>query len=177
MGVTRELDYVHRQPGVVRRSMQKVGSTRVGAWCFSKTLPTMDRAVRRLSKGRSSAPEVLAGLPVLWVTTTGRKTGQARTTPLIAVPCGDDLALIGTNFGQRTTPAWVYNLEADPEAIVEYRGITCRATARPATETERDTVWQAASAVYGGYDKYQQRIKGRRIRIFVLESSSDGAPA
>ena len=62
------------------------------------------------------------GIPVVDVTTTGRKSGQRRTTHLIAIPYTDTLALIGTNFGQPSTPAWVLNLEADPHARIAYRG-------------------------------------------------------
>lgn len=137
---------------------------------FSKTLEPMDRACRRLTRGRTSLPQVLAGLPVLFVTTTGRRSGEARTSPLIAVPCGDDLALLGTNFGQTSTPGWVFNLEADPTATVRYREVEIAAKARPASDRERDDVWAAADAVYPGYAKYRQRIQGREVRIFVLES-------
>ena len=146
------------------------GSTRPGAWAFAKTLVPMDKAVKALSRGRTSAPAILAGLPVLWVTTTGAKSGLARTTPLIAVPVGDDgLALLGTNFGQPKTPAWVFNLEAEPAASVRYRDQECAATARPAAEPERDEVWHRSTGIYGGYDKYQERITGRTVRIFVLD--------
>jgi deazaflavin-dependent oxidoreductase (nitroreductase family) len=149
--------------------MQGMASTRPGAWSFAKMLPPLDRVIDRLSKGRTSLPAVLAGLPVIMVTTTGRKSGATRTTPLIAVPIDDDLALVGTNFGQPRTPDWVLNLEHEPRATVVYGGVEREARARPADEEERALVWKAASAVYGGYDKYQRRIRGREIRIFVLE--------
>ena len=123
----------------------------------------------RLTHGRTSAPALLAGLPVMMVTTTGRKSGQSRTTPLIAVPVDDSLALIGTNFGQRSTPAWVLNLEAHPRVSVTYRERRRELRARPATEAERAAVWRAASGIYGGYDKYQQRIAGRTVRVFIFE--------
>jgi deazaflavin-dependent oxidoreductase (nitroreductase family) len=169
MGVAADLGYEHRKPGALRMSMQRLGSTRWGAWAFSKTLMPSDRLIRRLSKGRTTAPEVLAGLPVLFVTTTGRKSGEPRTAPLIAVPCGDSLALLGTNFGQAHTPAWVFNLEADPACSVVYKDAELAVRARPATDAERDEVWEASKAIYPGYAKYRERISGREIRIFVLE--------
>jgi deazaflavin-dependent oxidoreductase (nitroreductase family) len=153
--------------------MQAFGSSTPGAWFFSKTLRHLDRLVHRASKGRTSTPALLAGLPVLLVTTTGRRSGQPRTSPLIAPPIGDDLALVGTNFGQPHTPSWVLNLEADPHVAVEYQGHRCDAVARPATEAEATAVWQAASGIYGGYAKYQQRISGRSVRVFVLESTGN----
>jgi deazaflavin-dependent oxidoreductase (nitroreductase family) len=174
VGVAADLGYAHRRPNVVQRAMQAFASSRPGAWMFSKLLAPLDRVVHRLSKGKTTLPQVLAGLPVLFVTTTGRKSGQPRTTPLIAVPIGDTLALVGTNFGQPSTPAWVHNLEADPHARASYRERAIDVTTRPATDDERAAVWDAAAGVYPGYGKYQERIHGREIRIFVLEPAPTG---
>jgi deazaflavin-dependent oxidoreductase (nitroreductase family) len=149
--------------------MQAFGSSRPGAWMFSKVLAPVDRIIHRLSKGRATLPQVLAGLPVIFVTTTGRKSGQARTSPLIAVPIGDSLALVGTNFGQTATPAWALNLEAHPGAHLSYHDHEVDVTARAATDDERASVWHTAAGVYPGYGRYQERITGRDIRIFVLE--------
>lgn len=169
MGLASDLGYRYRPPNAVQRTMQAFGSTRIGAWFFSKTLRHLDRAAHRVSKGRTSVPMLLAGLPVLVVTTTGRRSGVSRTTPLIAPPVGDTVALVGTNFGQRSTPSWVRNLEADPHATVAYRDVTIDVVARPATADEAAAIWDKASAVYGGYAKYRQRVTGRTIRLFVLE--------
>jgi deazaflavin-dependent oxidoreductase (nitroreductase family) len=169
MGLADDLGYRLRRPSTFQRLVQSFASTRPGAWLFSKVLRHLDDVVGRLSKGRTSAPEVLAGLPVLDVTTTGRKSGLRRRSHLIAVPVDDTLALLGTNFGQPSTPAWVLNLEADPRATVSYRQRTLEATARPANEDEQARVLAGSAQVYGGYLKYQQRITGRRLRIFVLE--------
>jgi len=124
--------------------------------------------VGRLSRGRTSAPQIMAGLPVLDIVTTGRRSGLRRTTHLIAIPVDGTLALLGTNFGQPSTPAWVLNLEADPHATVTYRGRTVEAVARPASDEEHARVLAGSAHVYGGYLKYQQRIT-RRLRIFLLE--------
>ena len=107
------------------------------------------------------------------VTSTGRRTGEPRRTPLIAFPVGDDLGLVGTNFGQKNTPAWVHNLEADPHVEVEYDGTGVRAVARPATDDDRAAIWEQGRGIYGGYDKYRERISDREIRAFVLESAAN----
>lgn len=172
--VTTQLSYRHKRANAFQRSVQAFASTRPGAWFFSKTLAPMDRALARLNKGRTSLPELLAGLPALVLRSTGRRTGQPRDTHLIAVPIGDTLALLGTNFGQASTPAWVLNLEADPRAKVSYRGATCDVVARPATDAERAQVLANSAGVYGGYLKYQERITGRKLRIFVLELAPAG---
>ena len=150
--------------------MQAFASTRAGAWFFSKTLARADRIVSRLSNGRVTVPAIMAGLPVLVLTSTGRKTGQPRQTHLIAVPFRDTLALLGTNFGQARTPTWVLNLEAEPRAAVTHRGISREVLARPATDVERSEVLSNSASVYADYVKYQQRITGRRLRIFILET-------
>jgi len=175
VGLAAELSYVHPRPNPFQRAMQVVASTRPGAWLLSHSLATVDGAVTRLSKGRVSLPRLFAGTSVVVLTSTGRKTGQPRSTHLIAIPIGDTLALLGTNFGQKDTPAWVFNLEADPRSKVAYDGTTLDVVARPATEAERAQVLDSSASVYGGYLKYQQRITGRRLRIFVLEPVSAGS--
>ena len=169
MGLADDLGYRLRRPNAFQRLTQAFASTRPGAWLFSKVLRHLDDLVGRLSRGRTSAPEVLAGLPVIDVSTTGRKSGLPRRSNLIAVPDDGTLALLGTNFGQPSTPAWVLNIESDPHATVTYRRCTVEASARPATEDEAARVLAGSAQVYGGYLKYQQRITGRRLRIFVLE--------
>ncbi len=169
MGLADDLDYRFGRPNGFQRLVQRFASTKPGAWVFSKVARHLDDAVGRVTRGRTSAPEVLAGLPVIDVVTTGRKSGLPRRSHLIAVPIDDTLALLGTNFGQPSTPAWVLNLEADPHATVSYRRRSVEASARAATEDERARVLAGSAQVYGGYLKYQQRITGRRLRIFLLE--------
>jgi deazaflavin-dependent oxidoreductase (nitroreductase family) len=127
-------------------------------------------AVYRRTNGKLGAK--LLWFPAALLTTTGRKSGLRRTSHLIAVPYEDTLALLGTNFGQPSTPAWVLNLEAEPRASVAHEATSIEVVARPATETERSQVLARAATVYGGYAKYLGRISGRQVRIFVLEPAS-----
>ncbi len=173
MGLAADLGYRIPTPNLVHRSVQAFASTRAGAWSFSKVLRRLDAVVGRVTRGRTSAPGLLAGLPVLDISTTGRRSGTSRRTHLIAVPYADTLALLGTNFGQPSTPAWVLNLEADPKVTVTHRGTTVDAVARAADEDEHAAVLAGSTGVYGGYLKYQGRITGRRLRIFVLEPARD----
>ena len=171
MGVQAALGYRHRTGNPIHRANRALAGSKPGAWFFSKTIQPLDGLALRLTKGRTTATETLAGLPVVNVTTTGRKSGQPRTAPLIAVPIGDDLALLGTNFGGKRTPAWVYNLEADPTATAEYRNVEVAVVARPATDAEYEQVFETGGSVYGGYTKYRSRVDGRDIRVFVLETA------
>lgn len=175
MGIADELGYRFRAPNPIQRLMQLAGSTAAGAKLFKLLLPRLDTLLARLTRGRHSAPGVLAALPVLDIVTTGRKSGQPRRTHLIAVPHGDTLALLGTNFGQKATPAWVLNLEADPSLTVTYRGTTVAAVARPATAAEQTAILARSESVYPGYRAYQKRISGRTLRIFVLDPAGSGA--
>jgi deazaflavin-dependent oxidoreductase (nitroreductase family) len=165
-----DLGYSHATGNPLHRAVRWGAGTRAGGWVFSHVLRHLDDAVGRLTRGRSSAPGLLAGLEVLDVTTTGRRSGQRRTSHLIAAPYDGTLALLGTNFGQASTPAWALNLEADPRATITYRGVSREVVARPATPAEADEVFALAARFYPGYARYRQRVGGRRrIRVFLLQ--------
>jgi deazaflavin-dependent oxidoreductase (nitroreductase family) len=165
-----DLGYSHATGNPLHRAVRWGAGTRAGGWVFSRVLRHLDDAVGRLTRGRSSAPGLLAGLEVLDVTTTGRRSGQRRTSHLIAAPYDGTLALLGTNFGQASTPAWALNLEADPRATITYRGVSREVVARHATPAEADEVFALAARFYPGYARYRQRVGGRRrIRVFLLQ--------
>ena len=170
IGLDDDLGYSHASANPLHRLVRWGAGTRPGGWLFAHSLRHLDDLVARLTRGRHSAPSLLAGLAVLDVTTTGRKSGQPRTSHLIATPYDGTLALLGTNFGQPATPAWVLNLEADPRARVSYRGISREVRARAATPAETDAIFALAGRFYPGYLRYRTRVGStRRIRAFVLE--------
>jgi deazaflavin-dependent oxidoreductase (nitroreductase family) len=169
MGVLSELGYVVKPANAAQRATQKIAASGPGSWAFQKTLYAVDRPLFRASKGRLSVPGLLAGLPVIMLTTTGAKSGLARTMPLVGIPMGDDLAVIGSNYGQEHTPGWVHNLLADPTATVAFRDRSVEVTARPATDAEADEAFEAGARFYSGYAKYRARASHRVIRVFVLE--------
>ncbi|NPC43024.1 nitroreductase family deazaflavin-dependent oxidoreductase [Nocardioides sp. zg-1230] len=169
-GLAADLGYAHATGNPVHRVVRWGAGTRAGGWVFSRVLRHLDDVVGRLTGGRHSAPGLLAGLEVLDVTTTGRRSGRRRTSHLIATPYDGGLALLGTNFGQAATPAWALNLEADPRATLTYRGATREVVARAATPAEAEEVFALASRSYPGYARYRQRVgQTRRIRVFVLD--------
>ena len=172
MGVLSELGYVVKPANAAQRVTQRIGASGPGSWVFQKTLYAIDRPLFRASKGRVSAPGVLAGLPVIMLTTTGAKSGLPRTMPLVGIPMGDDLAVIGSNYGQEHTPGWVYNLLADPAATVAHRDRSVEVTARPATDAEADEAFEIGARIYPGYATYRTRASHRVIRVFVLESAT-----
>jgi deazaflavin-dependent oxidoreductase (nitroreductase family) len=169
VGLASDLGYVIPKASAFQRAMHHIASSRPGAWTLARLLPPLDRVTERLSRDRTSAARLLAGLPVLVVTTTGRRSGRPREAQLLGIPIGEDLAIIGTNFGQPSTPTWALNLEADPRAVASYGGRSLEVVARAATASERDEVLRRGREVYEGYAKYFTRISGRRVRVFVLE--------
>lgn len=176
VGVAADLSYVLAPPTAAQRVVRSAAATRPGAATLARTLPLLDRTVARLTGGRTTACAVLSGLPVLVLTTSGRCSGRPRDTRLIGVPVRGTLALLGTNFGQARTPAWVLNLEADPRATVAYRDTELAVLAREADEEERAEVLAVAERVYVGYPRYLARAPHRHVRILLLENAA-GATA
>ncbi len=170
MGLVQELGYRPRRANVLQRASWLFASSRPGAWLFSKTLHHVDRVLMRVTRGRLSVPGLLAGLPLITLVTRGARSGRLRESPLLGVPFGDDLAVIGTSFGQRATPAWWFNLRADPEVSVRHRAREAKARAREADEAERAAIWERARGLYAGYEAYARRITGRPIHVVVLEA-------
>ena len=168
MGLQHALGYTVTPANATQRAFQHVSSSRPGAWMFAHTAHHLDKLVLRATKGRTTLAGLSAGIPVLTITTTGRRSGLPRTMPLLGVPVGDDLALVGTNFGREHEPAWVGNLHADARAKVEYRGTLVDVVARDAAPDEREAVLREAARIYPGYDAYRERISTREIPVLVL---------
>ena len=169
MTLAEQLGYVHKKPNLFQRANRRFGRTAFGAWMFSHTLRYGDRVMAKYGKGRT-IPELVAGLPMVLVTTTGAKSGAKRTSALLAVPAGEGLALIGTNFGQAKTPNWYYNLRKHPDAEVRYREKSVAVKAREVPRgAERQEIMRAARKIYPAYTAYEARITGRPIHVMVLD--------
>ena len=132
-------------------------------------------AIRALSKAHLAAYRVsggrvlgsVAGMPVLLLTTTGRRSGKARTTPLTFFRDATELVVIASNGGADRPPDWSLNLLQTPRAVVEIGTDTSVVTARLASEQERERLWVVVTATYAGYARYQERTT-RRIPVFLL---------
>jgi deazaflavin-dependent oxidoreductase (nitroreductase family) len=169
MGMIQALDYQVPKPNPAQRAMWHVSASPPGAWLFARLLPRIDAVLLRVTDGRFSVPEVLAGIPIVTIITTGARTGKRRETPLLGVPVGDDLAVIGTHFGQPGTPSWYYNLRAQPVLEIVYRGKVLPARAREVEGGEWARIWAQARQIYAGYEAYARRIRDRPIHIMVLD--------
>ena len=161
-------------PNRFQRLQQRLAATRPVAWLCSLTLDPVDSALDRMSGGRMNVPGVMAGLPVVFLTTTGARTGRERRRPLVGIPFDGGVGVIGTNYGGPRTPDWVLNLEARPAARLSYHDVTLDVRAEPVDTATLERLFAAGSAIYPGYAKYRSRIGGRRIRGFILRTADDG---
>ncbi len=150
---------------------QGIAASPPGAWFYARTLHHFDGLFLRLSGGRVTMTSLVAGLPVVIVTTTGAKSGKPRTVPLLGIRDERDtatFALIASNWGQQHYPAWYFNLKANPRATCSIAGQTGQYLAHEAIEEEYARFWQYAADTYRGYPLYKQRIHGRNIPIMVV---------
>jgi deazaflavin-dependent oxidoreductase (nitroreductase family) len=114
------------------------------------------------------------GTQTLLLTTTGRKSGEERTTPLIFAPYGDAYTLVASKGGTDEPPAWYLNLSANPEVGVQIKGDVFTANARTASAEEKAETWPTMVSEWPAYDEYQQKTD-RQIPIVVLERAGGGS--
>jgi deazaflavin-dependent oxidoreductase (nitroreductase family) len=128
----------------------------------------------RLSRGRIGG--TVGRAPVLLLTTTGCKSGQLRTCPVVYLEDAGRLVVINTNAGNAKTPAWSLNLKADTEAEVEIRKGKHRVRARIAEGEERADLWRRHNEQYSGFDEYDAELD-REPKVIVLEPRRDQTTA
>jgi deazaflavin-dependent oxidoreductase (nitroreductase family) len=130
-----------------------------------RALSRIHGAIYRISRGRLFGR--LAGMPVLLLHTSGRRSGKRRTATLTYFRDGVDLVVIGSFGGSDQPPSWWLNLQADPRARVVIAGTTSKVTARAATVEERDRLWPLVTETHPGYARYQERT-ARPIPLVLL---------
>ena len=107
--------------------------------------------------------------PCLLLTTTGRNSGEARTTPLIYGRDGEDYVVIGSQGGRPVHPFWYLNLTRDAAVEVQVEAETFAATARTAQGEDRERLWNMMARLYPPYDDYRAKAAANReIPVVVL---------
>lgn len=124
----------------------------------------------RASRGASEDP--FAGRPLLLLTTTGNKSGQPRTVPIMYARDGERLVVIASNAGAATDPDWYRNLVADPTVNVEVGQENYPATAVVLEGEERERLWHQIVAQYPFFTEHQAKIT-REIPLVALERQSE----
>jgi deazaflavin-dependent oxidoreductase (nitroreductase family) len=108
------------------------------------------------------------GVTTLLLTTTGRRSGEARTTPLIYGRAGDRYLVVASRGGAPTHPDWYQNLVAQPDVQVQVMAERFKARARTATPAEKPALWKTMTSIWPAYDEYQTRAT-REIPLVILE--------
>src|ERR1700758_1495395 len=165
MSLRRESPLRGRRLRLDEALMERALMSPAGYQFLLHVAPRIDKAVIPRTRGRlSSAGFDVVGL----VTTTGAKSGQPRTQPLVLIDDGNGLLAIGSNYGRPKHPAWSANLLAHPECTVEFRGPPERYRAELLTGDARAAAWDTAVDVYLGYESYRASCAPREIRVFRL---------
>ena len=125
----------------------------------------LDRLLYRLTGGRVAS--TVGVVPTMLLTTTGRRTGRARTTPVMYVPDGERFVVSSESFGQRRPAAWPLNLTADPRATVQVGSEVHECRARRLDDAEADRYWPRLVAAWPAHEAYRARSGTRHM--FVLE--------
>jgi deazaflavin-dependent oxidoreductase (nitroreductase family) len=124
--------------------------------------------VRRYRETDGEVGYLWRGVPTLILTTTGRRTGQPRPTPLIFGQEGGAYVVVASKGGSARHPAWYLNLAANPKVEVQVKGERFEAVAHTAGPDERPRLWRLMTGIWPDYDVYQERT-ARQIPVVVLE--------
>jgi F420H(2)-dependent quinone reductase len=148
----------------LRGLAQRLGGTRPGVVAIGRIVSPLQRELYRRTGGRLS---LTGRAPVLLLTTTGRRTGKARTVPLLYIRDGDRLVICNLNPGFERPNPWILNLRAGPHAQVQIGRGTTSMRARMASEDELDRYWPQLTQMWPAYQAFY--AKGGKRSVLVLE--------
>jgi len=114
----------------------------------------------------------MADSTVLLLTTTGRKTGKQRTTPLRYLPHDKGYMIVASNWGQEKPPAWLVNLQANPQVNFQVMNKRMTAHAEIASDAERPALYQKFIEADPRFIEYEKTAKPRTIAIVILNPQS-----
>ncbi|MFZ0834865.1 MAG: nitroreductase family deazaflavin-dependent oxidoreductase [Mycobacterium sp.] len=138
--------------------------------------PMTDFVIKWMSRGNTWIYKLTGGkqggtfkkAPVALLTTTGRKTGQPRVSPLLYMRDGGRVIFVASKGGSERNPLWYLNLKANPKVTVQIKDEVRQLTARDATDDERATLWPRLVEMYPDFDDYQSWTE-RKIPVVVCE--------
>jgi deazaflavin-dependent oxidoreductase (nitroreductase family) len=154
------------RPSPYARFVNRLSATAFGSWLVKHLASRVDPVLFKATGGRFTMTGVPT-LPMLTLTTTGRKSGKPRDTQLAYHADGGDLLVVASAMGQERHPDWSYNLLATPEAEVQLRGERVRVRARVLDEAEKQRVWPDVKRTIPQMNVYERRTT-RNIRVFRL---------
>ncbi len=136
--------------------------SRLNVWAFKAT------GGRLGSKWRGGSNRFSAPPPVGILTTIGRKSGEARESPLLFLREGDRLVLVASQGGRATHPMWYLNIQADPRVSFRIKNEVLSLIARDATDDERERYWPRLDAIYPDFANYRS-YTSRKIPILICD--------
>jgi len=143
------------------------GQERFGEW-FIKNVGRWQTRVYEATGGR--VWNRFLGVQCAILTTTGRKSGQPRKTPLLYLRQGDQVVMVASKGGMTTLPAWYGNLRANPHVEIQIGSEKKAYVARDADQDEERLLWPQLDALYDGYAEYRARVDGkRRVPVVIFE--------
>lgn len=152
--------------GLFHSVLLKIGPQPWFIGIYRRLGPKIDPAISRIGDG--SLMRSMYGLPGMVLHSTGAKSGQPRSNPLLYAREGQDFIVVGTNFGQPKHPAWTANLKTHPDAGVEVAGVTLPVRAELIEGDEWQAIFDRLVAIYPGYALYLERRGDLPPRLFRL---------
>ena len=146
-----------------------IPNSRVGSRFVKNVWVPIDKWLYRRSGGkRGLSPQQT----MCWLTTTGAKTGQPRSVPVLYLREGSTFWVMASNFGQDRHPAWSYNLLKNPDASVTIGDEKEQVRARLGTDEEKERLWPRLVMLYPAWKQYV-KWTDRDFRLFALETSRE----
>jgi deazaflavin-dependent oxidoreductase (nitroreductase family) len=152
MDVSNHKEVIGRQPSKLSIALQNALTT-IHTFIYSNT--------------NGAIGGTIVNCPVLLLTTEGRKTKKQRTVPLLYLADGDNVVLVASNGGATRHPTWWLNLQSNPEAQIQVKGVKQRVRAKKGSAEEKRRLWPLLTAMYPGYKRYQE-ITSREIPVVIL---------
>lgn len=170
MGVEETLSRIEAlersvRPTLMTRILRLLGQSKLFGSIYKHIGPRLDPWLMK----RMPLLMRIYGLPALVLTSTGARSGQPRTVPLLYVRQGESFVVLGSNFGQLHHPAWTANLLAHPEASIQIGPERLAVTASLLDPALYDETYQRFVAIYPGYANYLKWCGDRKPRMFVLQ--------
>jgi F420H(2)-dependent quinone reductase len=168
------------EPAAVRHGtgpavLRHIGATRIGVWVIKHVVSPLDRLIYQRTGGRGVFTGKPLG-PLLLLTTTGRRSGADRTTPVFYLRDGERLVLCNVNPGFERPNPWTLNLRANPVARVQIGPVSGIYQAHEASKAEVDRYWPQLVQIWPAYQTFYERSGQRlvfaRCHIGIMTCSS-----
>lgn len=138
----------------------------VATWWIRNVASKLDPWIFRVTNGRYFSMG-RASMPMLTLTSVGRRSGAERSVHLACLERDGRWLVVASAMGQEQHPAWSYNLEANPEAVLQIEGERFPARARRLSDTEKDAIWDRVKRTIPQMKVYETRTD-RNIRVYEL---------